>query len=143
MKPKCNSNVQKFVFKCIAAVSAASLTFAGETPAIQRPRRSRDKFKRRILFMIEDLKSEGLYKRYGGQFRLTALVQRRLKELVEGARPLVDPTGKNLVGIAIEEVAQNKITIDYEHTEDLPAPKEYQPTKTEEKKAFLSESKGQ
>ena len=64
--------------------------------------------------MIEALKGDELVKRIGGSFRLTALVQRRLKELVEGARPLVDTRGRTLVEVAVEEIAQEKIGIDYE-----------------------------
>ena len=40
--------------------------------------------------MIDAIKDDVLVKKVGGQFRLTALVQRRLKELIEGARPLVE-----------------------------------------------------
>ena len=58
----------------------------------------------------------------GGQFRLTALVQRRLKELIEGARPLVETEGKTPVEIVIEEILTDKITIDYERTKMLETP---------------------
>ena len=74
--------------------------------------------------MIEALKNDELVKRVGGSFRLTALIQRRLKELVEGSRPLVDTQGKTLVEIAIQEVDENKITIDYENSEGLALPSE-------------------
>ena len=69
--------------------------------------------------MIEDLKSDKLIKKIGGPFRLTALVQRRLKELVEGARPLVDSENKNMIQIAVEEIAQDKIDIDYDTLKDV------------------------
>jgi len=72
--------------------------------------------------MIEALKSDELAKRCGGPFRLTALVQRRVKELIEGARPLVDAQNKNLVEIAIQEIAEDKIDIDYENTPGISAP---------------------
>ncbi len=45
--------------------------------------------------MIEALKSEELIRKVGGQFKLTALIQRRLRELViDGARPLVEREGR-------------------------------------------------
>jgi len=69
--------------------------------------------------MIEAIKDDELAKKVGGVFRLTALVQRRLKELIEGSRPLVDPQGKNLVEIAIQEIDEGKVIIDYEKTEML------------------------
>jgi len=72
--------------------------------------------------MIEALKSEKLVKNVGGPFRLTALIQRRLKELIEGARPLVDTQGKNMVEIAIQEVAEGKVVIDYDKCEMLEPP---------------------
>lgn len=72
--------------------------------------------------MIEALKDDALVKRIGGQFRLSALVQRRLKELIEGSRPLVDARGKTMVEIAVAEIDQNKIAIDYDATESLSPP---------------------
>ena len=72
--------------------------------------------------MINALKSDELIKKVGGPFRLTALVQRRLKELIEGARPLVSTEGKNLIQVAVEEIAENKIAIDYESIKDTQLP---------------------
>ncbi len=72
--------------------------------------------------MIDALKSDEVVKKVGGQFRLTALVQRRLKELIEGARPLVEVEGKTMVEITIEEILRDKITIDYERTKMLEPP---------------------
>jgi len=72
--------------------------------------------------MINALKSDEVVKKVGGQFRLTALVQRRLKELIEGARPLVEVEGKTMVEITIEEILRDKITIDYERTKMLEPP---------------------
>ena len=74
--------------------------------------------------MIETLKSDELANKVGGIFRLTALIQRRLKELIEGSRPLVDPTGKTIVEIAIEEINQDKIVIDYEKSIGIKPPGE-------------------
>ena len=69
--------------------------------------------------MIEALKSDALEKKIGGKFRLTALVQRRMKELVEGARPLVETQGKTILEIIIQEIDEDKIGIDYAKTKDL------------------------
>jgi DNA-directed RNA polymerase subunit omega len=63
--------------------------------------------------MIEELKSEEIVKKIGGRFRLTALVQKRLSELLQGARPLIEDTeGKTLLEIAIKEIQQDKIAPD-------------------------------
>ena len=65
--------------------------------------------------MIDELKSAGLIRKFGGRFKLTALIQKRLQELVRGARPLIESTvGLTQLEIVIEEIKQNKITIDYE-----------------------------
>jgi len=69
--------------------------------------------------MIEILKSDAIVEKVGGKFRLTALMQRRLKELVEGARPLVDVKGKTLVQVVAEEIMDDKISIDYDKSEGL------------------------
>ena len=40
--------------------------------------------------MIEALKSDHIVAKIGGRFKLTALIQKRMLELMDGARPLVD-----------------------------------------------------
>ena len=62
--------------------------------------------------MIEALKSDEIVKKVGGRFRLTALIQRRLGELIDGARPLVDRNGMSDLEVVVQEIMQDKITID-------------------------------
>ena len=63
--------------------------------------------------MIEELKDIALADKVGGRFKLTALIQRRLKELMDGSRPLIDDTqGKTQLEIVIQEILQDKIAID-------------------------------
>lgn len=63
--------------------------------------------------MIDDLKSEKIIDKVGGRFRLTALVQRRLGELLQGARPLIeDAEGKTMLEIVVQEILQDKIAVD-------------------------------
>ena len=63
--------------------------------------------------MIEELKSNEIIKKVGGRFKLTALVQRRLEELMQGARPLIDDVeGKTIMEIVIQEILRDKITVD-------------------------------
>ena len=65
--------------------------------------------------MIEELKSTDLINKVGGKFKLTALVQRRLEELAQGARPLIEDTeGKTQLEIVVAEIMQDKITMDAE-----------------------------
>jgi DNA-directed RNA polymerase subunit omega len=63
--------------------------------------------------MIEDLKSEKIINKVGGKFKLTALVQRRLGELMQGGRPLIkNIENKTMLEIIIQEILQDKIAID-------------------------------
>ena len=63
--------------------------------------------------MIEELKSEVIVNKVGGRFKLAALVQRRLTELLQGARPLIENTqGKTMLEIGVQEILQDKITIE-------------------------------
>ena len=73
--------------------------------------------------MIEALKSEELANKVGGKFRLTALIQKRLVELLQGSRPLVERTaGMTDMEVAIQEILEDKIAIDYETTDIIPPP---------------------
>jgi DNA-directed RNA polymerase subunit omega len=64
--------------------------------------------------MIEALKSDEIVNKVGGRFKLTALIQRRMLELMEGARPLVERHNMTDLEVVIQEILQNKIAIDYE-----------------------------
>ncbi|MHC4561487.1 MAG: DNA-directed RNA polymerase subunit omega [Planctomycetota bacterium] len=75
--------------------------------------------------MIEALKSDELINKVGGKFKLTALIQRRLVEIVQGQRPLVErvgPDGRQLTDmeIVIQEILEDKISIDYEKSNIKP-----------------------
>ncbi len=73
--------------------------------------------------MIEELKSRDIINKVGGQFRLSSLVQKRMLELMEGSRPLIEDTdGKTPMEIVIEEIKQDKIGIDDspKQTETMP-----------------------
>ena len=72
--------------------------------------------------MIEALKSEEIVNKVGGRFKLTALIQRRLVELVQGSRPLVErnvPNRRPLTDmeVVIQEILEDKIAIDYENSD--------------------------
>jgi DNA-directed RNA polymerase subunit omega len=71
--------------------------------------------------MIDHLKSDEIVNKLGGRFKLTALIQRRLAEIIEGARPLVERNGRSDFEVVIEEIMQDKITIDFEAS-NIPRP---------------------
>lgn len=64
--------------------------------------------------MIESLRSDEVINKVGGRFKLTALIQKRWLELMQGARPMVDPRGKTEMEVIIDEILQDKLSIDYE-----------------------------
>src|SRR6478609_5714085 len=64
--------------------------------------------------MIEALKSDAIVNKVGGRFKLCSLIQRRLVQLMEGARPLVPRDGRSDLELAIEEILQDKITLDFD-----------------------------
>ena len=63
--------------------------------------------------MIEALKSDEIVNKVGGRFKLTALIQKRMMELMDGARPLVDRDGLTDLEVVVQEILQDKIAIDY------------------------------
>ena len=66
--------------------------------------------------MIEALKSDAIVEKMGGRFKLCALIQRRLVQLMDGARPLVERDGRSDLELVIEEILQDKITYDFDPT---------------------------
>lgn len=72
--------------------------------------------------MIEALKDDVIINKVGGRFKLTALIQKRWDELVEGSRPLVKKTDQMTdLETIVQEIVENKVAIDYENS-DVPTP---------------------
>ncbi len=64
--------------------------------------------------MINELKNKKIVEKVGGAFKLSALIQKRMVELMEGSRPLIENTeGKTMMEIVVEEIMQDKIAPDY------------------------------
>ena len=60
--------------------------------------------------MLEELKSDEIVKKVGGRFKLASLIQKRMLELLQGSRPLIDNVeGKTMIQIVIQEILQDKI----------------------------------
>ena len=71
--------------------------------------------------MIEELKSEEIVNKVGGRFKLTALIQKRMAELMQGSRPLIDNTeGMTMLEIVVQEILQDKITYEGAPVDDKP-----------------------
>jgi len=59
--------------------------------------------------MIEALRSDELMDKCGGKFKLTALIQRRWLQLLQGARPMVESKGLTEIEVVIREILDGKI----------------------------------
>ena len=63
--------------------------------------------------MIEEFKNSDIVDKIGGKFKLSALIQKRMVELMQGARPLIeDIEGKTMMEIVVAEIMQDKIAVD-------------------------------
>ncbi|MEM6334502.1 MAG: DNA-directed RNA polymerase subunit omega [Planctomycetota bacterium] len=70
--------------------------------------------------MIEAHKDDRVINELGGRFKFTALVQHRVRELMEGARPLVERKGRSDIEVAVEEIVEGKITLELEADPEAP-----------------------
>jgi DNA-directed RNA polymerase subunit omega len=62
--------------------------------------------------MIEALKDNTLVDKVGGRFKLCALIQRRLQQLLDGERPLIERGGRSDLELVIEEIRRDLITLE-------------------------------
>lgn len=62
--------------------------------------------------MIEVLRHDDIIEKIGGRFKLTALIQRRWLELLQGARPMVDPKGLTEMEVVIQEILEGKVEME-------------------------------
>lgn len=62
--------------------------------------------------MLEDLKEETIVNKVGGRFKLSTLMQKRLVQLNQGSRPLVDIGTPDKMQIVLQEILQDKIFLD-------------------------------
>ena len=63
--------------------------------------------------MLEDLKSQELINKVGGRFKLASLIQKRMAELMQGSRPLIENTANlTLMELVLQEILQDKIAIE-------------------------------
>ena len=62
--------------------------------------------------MIEALRHDDLIRKFGGRFKLSALIQRRWLQLLQGARPMVDPKGLTELEVVIQEIVEGKVEME-------------------------------
>jgi len=72
--------------------------------------------------MIEELKDEGLVRKIGGRFKLSALIQKRLVALNDGVPSVIDygrdssTATRDRLHTVIQEILQDKINLNTENT---------------------------
>jgi DNA-directed RNA polymerase omega subunit len=57
------------------------------------------------------MRIQGLLEKAPDRYKLSIAVGKRVLQLQNGAKPLVDPKGKSLIAIALEEFATGKVVI--------------------------------
>ena len=73
--------------------------------------------------MIPSLKDDRIFSNLGGQFRFASLVQHRIRELMEGSRPLVERQvgghSRSDFEVAVAEIVEGKITYEDQAPENV------------------------
>jgi len=62
--------------------------------------------------VYEELKDDAIFKKVGGRFKLSALIQKRVAALLAGAKPTVNMNTKDVIAIAIREVLEDRIYLE-------------------------------
>lgn len=68
--------------------------------------------------MLTSTEIEQLSEKFGGRYKLTVLIQKRLKELVKGAQKLVEVEDRNLINVVLEEIRQGKVGLEGQTLEE-------------------------
>ena len=59
--------------------------------------------------MIEAFRNDDIIEKFGGRFKLCALIQRRWLQLLQGARPMVETRGLTDLEVVVKEILEGKI----------------------------------
>ncbi len=65
--------------------------------------------------MLEELKEEEIVNKVGGRFKLSTLIQKRLVQLNQGSRALVNVDTHDKMSIVLQEIVQDKIVLNTEN----------------------------
>ena len=65
--------------------------------------------------MLEELKEEEIVNKVGGRFKLSTLIQKRLVQLNQGSRALVNVDTHDKMAIVLQEIMQNKIVLNMDN----------------------------
>ena len=62
--------------------------------------------------MIEALRHDDIINKFGGRFKLAALIQRRWLQIMQGARPMVETKGLTDLEVVVKEIVEGKIEME-------------------------------
>lgn len=65
--------------------------------------------------MLEELKEEDIVNKVGGRFKLSTLIQKRLVQLNQGSRALVNVDTHDKMAIVLQEIVQDKIILNMDN----------------------------
>ena len=65
--------------------------------------------------MLEELKEEEIVNKVGGRFKLSTLIQKRLVQLTQGSRALVNVDTHDKMSIVLQEIVQDKIVLNMDN----------------------------
>ncbi len=65
--------------------------------------------------MLEELKEEEIVKKVGGRFKLSTLIQKRMVQLNQGSRALVNVDTHDKMSVVLQEIMQDKIMLNMEN----------------------------
>lgn len=65
--------------------------------------------------MLEELKDEETVNKVGGRFKLSTLIQKRLVQLNQGSRALVNVDTHDKMSIVLQEIMQDKIVLNMDN----------------------------
>ncbi len=62
--------------------------------------------------MIEAFRNDDIIDKFGGRFKLCALIQRRWRQLMQGARPMVETKGLTDMEVVVKEILEGKVDME-------------------------------
>lgn len=69
--------------------------------------------------MMEELKEEEIVNKVGGRFKLSTLIQKRLVQLNQGSRALVNIDTHDKMAIVLQEIVQDKIVLNFDNEVEM------------------------
>lgn len=61
--------------------------------------------------MIEAFRHDDIIEKFGGRFKLCAVIQKRWLQLLQGARPMVETKGLTEMEVIVKEIVEGKLEL--------------------------------